>query len=393
MALPLLADGAAALADAIRENRMPRLKELRWESGESGDPADREITDDSHISAYSGLVQACGDSAHVEVLALSEWFVLRPSALAGLASGASKLRTLHLECAELVAPHPRVTEGRYDDSLVPHPHPRGLNDAAARLLSSSLGTCRQLEELHVRAKWFRTHESCRLLEEGLARSTTLRRLFLTSVVDTSYKPGSVVPAVLAGLRRNWSIHAFEMSGRYHRGEPWDDPLARDLLELVRDDNLTLQTFKHRERRGIEDSVLFVLQDNRRFVRLCEVAQRRIAGLCPKADANNDDDDPPPPWRRGLLDHASERTADSLVNATALFLLLRHDPCPATLQPIRARHDSPGSATMLLPTADPIPRTHRRRRLAGEASDDPALLGDRAVRGPRRRLPDVASAPH
>jgi hypothetical protein len=392
MTLAYLTDGAAVLAEAIRDKRMPHLKELRWEANETGDRDDRKITDEIHIEAYSGLVQACVDSAHVEVLVMHEWFVLRASALAGLASGVSTLRVLHLECAELVVPHPHVTEGRHDDSLVPHPHPRGLNDTAARLLAASLQTCLQLEELHVRTKWFRTHESCRLLEDGLRRSPTLRKLCLLSVHDDSYKPGSVVPAVLAGLRQNRSVREFEMHGccgeaaarhEHYYGEQLDDPLSRNLLELVLNDNLTLRTFKLWERRRVEESVLYVLHDNRRFAELCAAAKSRIAGGSDGTGANDR------PWRRGLMDHACERTAGSLVNVTALYLLLRHDPSPDVLQRIRARHDSRRSARFA-PTADHIPRIIRRRLI--REANDPASIDDRADRGPRRRLPDIAAAP-
>lgn len=60
-------------------------------------PDNRDITDEVHIHAYSGLVQACLEAVTVEVLVLNAWFVLRAGALQSLASGASPLRILYLD--------------------------------------------------------------------------------------------------------------------------------------------------------------------------------------------------------------------------------------------------------------------------------------------------------
>jgi hypothetical protein len=373
---------------------MPHLKELRWEADGNCDPKSRKITDEGHIDAYTGLIQACVESATMEVLVVNAWYVLRAKSLESLASGVSPLRVLDLDCAELVMPHPQMTEGREDDSLVPHPHPRGLNDAAARLLASALVSCRQLEELHLRTKWFRTHGSCRLLQRALGRNTTLRTLVVQRVWDVSYKPGSVVPAIIAGLRRNRSIRHVEITDacdvaarhEHYYGEHLDDPLARNLLELVLEDNLTLRTIKLGRYRlsRLEDSVTYVLQNNRRFVELCDAVvvarkSRAAGGVAQRANG----------WRHGLLNHASERTADSLVNVTAIYLLLRHNPSPGVLRRIQGFPEAT-SCARIPPTADHIPRIIRRRLL--REACDPASLEEGADRGPRRRLPDIASSP-
>jgi hypothetical protein len=399
--LPSFGMGAAKLGEAIREHRMPHLKELRWEADGNIDPDTRKITDAAHIDAYTGLIQACVESAAMEVLVVNAWYVLRAKSLESLASGASPLRVLDLDCAELVMPHPQMTEGREDDSLVPHPHPRGLNDAAARLLASALVTCRQLEELHLRTKWFRTHGSCRLLQRALGRNTTLRTLVVQRVWDVSYKAGSVVPAIIAGLRTNRSIRHVEITDacdvaarhEHYYGEHLDDPLARNLLELVLEDNLTLRTIKLGRYRlsRLEDSVAYVLQNNRRFVELCDavVMARKsgtAGGVAPRANETKTSDDA---WRHGLLNHASERTADSLVNVTAIYLLLRHNPSPGVLRRIQDVPEATAGARFP-PTADHIPRIIRRRLL--REAGDPASLEEGADRGPRRRLPDIAASP-
>jgi hypothetical protein len=399
--LPWFGGGAAALAEAIRDHRMPHLKELRWEAEGTSDPDTRKITDQWHMDAYSGLIQACVESATMEVLVVYAWYVLRARSLESLASGVSPLKVLNLDCAELVMPNPHMTEARNDDSLVPHPHPRGFDDAAARLLASALVTCRQLQELHLRTNWFRTHESCRLLQEALGRNTTLRTLVVQRVVDTSYKLGSAVPAIVAGLRTNRSIRHVEITDacdvaarhEHYYGEHLDDPLARNLLELVLEDNLTLRTIKLGRYRlsRIEDSVAYVLQNNRRFVELCDVVvvarkSRTAGGVAQRANETQSSDDT---WRRGLLRHASERTADSLVNVTAIYLLLRHNPSPGVLRRIQGFPEATSGARFP-PTADHIPRIIRRRLL--REAGDPASLEEGADRGPRRRLPVIASSP-
>lgn len=374
---PSFAEGASHLAQAIREGRMPFLKELNWDAEGNTDPDSVKITDEPQVSAYSGLIQACLESSPVESLTLDAWFVVRADALRGLAQR-SPLKFLHLDCAELIPPPPdeRVQN---DDSPLTTPPSSGFDDSTSQVLAAALFTSR-LAELHVRSKWFRNPETCRLLEAALVANSVLRKLTVDGIVDVKFRPAGVLPAVISALRRNRTIQELTLTVGYcgiwvgtehvsYLGRYLDDPLTRSLLELVLNHNLALRKFQMKcwysfQSYHLEVHIMSILRSNRLFAELCDAATARVE--CPRHKLEQqrqmvatEASDDHARWRRDLLENASERPDDSVVKVTAVYLLLRLNLSPAVLRRIR---ESPSSSVEVPLSDDHIYRIVRRKRV-------------------------------